>query len=76
MVTTVEKDLVIQADGDTGIVQYKLQICKLLVPDCLGTRICSGELMGIVYCIAWSFFLLQQAKTCNSWFHTSKLPSN
>ena len=76
MVTTVEKDLVIQAAGDTDIVQYKLQICKLLHPDCLGTRICSCELMGIIYCIAWSFFSLQQAKTCNSQFHASKLQSN
>jgi len=40
--------------------------CNLLILDSLVTKICPCELMSAVYCIAWSFFSLQQAKTCKS----------
>ena len=29
-------------------------------------KICPHELMSAIYCIAWSYLSLQQAKTCNS----------
>jgi len=40
--------------------------CNLLVPDSPVTKFCPSKLMSAIYCIAWSFFLLQQTKTCNS----------
>jgi len=38
----------------------------LLVPDPPVMKLCAHELTGAIYCIVWSFFSLQQAKTCNS----------
>ena len=38
---------------------------NLLVPDSLVTKICAPELTSAIYCIVWTFFSLQQAKTCN-----------
>ena len=38
----------------------------MLVPDSLVTNICAHKLMSAIYYIAWSFFSLQLAKTCNS----------
>ena len=65
--------LMIQAAGDTGTVQYKLQNAR--VSDCPGIRICSHKLMAAIHCIAWFFFSLQQVKTFNSRFDTSKQQS-
>jgi len=39
---------------------------NLLIPDSSVTKICAHELTSAIYCIAWTFFSLQQAKTCNS----------
>ena len=55
--------------GDTGSQGYRYSAteCNLLVPDSPVTLICSCELMmSAIYCIAWSFFSFQLAKTCNS----------
>ena len=59
---------IIQAARDISTVQYKLQNATLIIPDYPVMKICPHKLMSTIYCacIAWSFFLLQQAKTCNS----------
>ena len=49
--------LVIQAARVTGTVQYKYRMQLIR---------CVYELTSAIYCIAWSFFSLQQAKTYNS----------
>ena len=43
--------------------KYRMQ---LLVPDSPVMKTCAHKLTSAIYCIAWSFFLLQRAKTCNS----------
>jgi len=40
--------------------------CNLLVPDSPVTKICTRELMSSIYCMAWFFYSLQQAKTFDS----------
>ena len=48
-------------------VQFNISAeCNLLVPDSLVMKICACGLKSAIYCIAWTFFLLQQGKTCNS----------
>jgi len=39
--------------------------CNFLVPDSPLTKTCACELINAIYCIVWSFFSVQQAKTCN-----------
>ena len=56
--------LVIQAARDSGTVKssYKTQLaCSRLSGD---ENLCP-ELTSAIYCIVWTFFSLQQAKTCN-----------
>jgi len=40
-----------------------------LVSDSPVTKICPRELASVIYCIAWSSFSLQRAKTSNSQIH-------
>ena len=49
------------------LVQFTISIeCNLLIPDSPVTKICAPKLTSAIYCLAWTFFPLQQAKTCNS----------
>ena len=64
MVTTAEE--VTRWYSQPGIsVQFNTSY-RMQLSDYLVMKICPHKLMSTIYCIAWSFFLLQQAKTCNS----------
>ena len=55
----------IQAARDTSTVQYKyrMQFTHSRLSPVM--KICAHELTSAIYCIAWSFFSLQQAKSYN-----------
>ena len=47
-------------------ISYKMQLIRFWLSS---DKICPRELMSIIYCIAWSSFSLQRAKTSNSQTH-------
>jgi len=47
-------------------ISYKMQLTCFWLS---GDKICPCELASVIYCIAWSSFSFQQAKTSNSQIH-------